>query len=73
MEKKEKKSGKEVSRRDFVKKMAYLVPVITTLIIPKYTVAQACTAVCPGNCPAVCPPRCDARCPTVCPAFCKNQ
>jgi hypothetical protein len=65
--------GKEVSRREFVKKMAYLTPAIAILVTPKYSVAQACTAVCPANCQAVCPPRCDFRCPTVCSAFCKKQ
>ena len=69
MGKNKKENGKEVSRREFVKKMAYLAPAIAVLVTPKYTAAQAS---CPANCPSVCPPRCDARCPTVCPAFCKH-
>jgi hypothetical protein len=66
MKKKKKEDGKEVSRRDFVKKLAYVAPIIATLVIPKYAVAQT-------TCPTVCPPRCDGRCPTVCPAFCKHE
>jgi hypothetical protein len=45
MEKKKKESGKKVSRRDFVKKMAYLAPAIAVLVIPKYTAAAGCTGV----------------------------
>jgi hypothetical protein len=50
MEKKKKESEKEVSRRNFVKKLAYLAPAIAILVIPKYTAAQTpCTTVCPGG------------------------
>lgn len=45
MEKKKKGNGKEVSRREFVKKMAYLAPAIAVLVIPKYTAAAGCTGV----------------------------
>jgi hypothetical protein len=65
MEKKEKKSGKEVSRREFVKKLAYVAPVIATLVIPKYAVAQTSCAT------FSCHPRCDVRSPE-CPQFCKK-
>lgn len=69
--KKEKIDGKkEVSRREFVKKMAYLAPAVAVLVIPKYTVAQGCTGVCslqcPGQCKTLCPPRCPGR---VCPTY----
>jgi hypothetical protein len=40
MEKKKKEREKEVSRREFVKKMAYLAPAVAILVIPKYTAAQ---------------------------------
>jgi len=39
MEKNKKESGKEVSRRDFVKKLAYLAPAVAVLVIPKRTMA----------------------------------
>jgi len=39
MKKKEKENGKEVSRREFVKKLAYLTPAIAVLVIPKRTMA----------------------------------
>ena len=45
MEKKGEKKEKEVSRREFVKKMAYLAPAVAILIIPKYTAAAGCTGV----------------------------
>jgi hypothetical protein len=45
MGKKKKEDGKEVSRREFVKKMAYLAPAVAILIIPKYTAAAGCTGV----------------------------
>jgi len=57
MEKKKKEDGKEVSRREFVKKMAYLAPAVAVLIVPKYTAAQGCTGVCGSQCP----PRCEGR------------
>jgi hypothetical protein len=40
MEKKKKENGKEVGRREFVKKMAYLAPAVAVLVVPKYTAAQ---------------------------------
>jgi hypothetical protein len=49
MEKNKKKSEKEVSRREFVKKMAYLAPAVAILIVPKYTTAQTCQNLCPGG------------------------
>jgi hypothetical protein len=52
MEKKKKKSEKEVSRREFVKKMAYLAPAVAILVIPKHTAAQTCpTFQCSRQCP----------------------
>lgn len=52
MEKKKKDDEKEVSRRDFVKKMAYLAPAVAILVIPKYTAAQ--TSCHPFQCPQEC-------------------
>ena len=51
MEKNKKKSEKEVSRREFVKKMAYLAPAVAVLVIPKRTIAAACSFQCPGGSP----------------------
>jgi hypothetical protein len=45
MEKKREKGEKEVSRRDFVKKMAYFAPAVAVLVVPKYTAAAGCTGV----------------------------
>ena len=69
MEKKKKESGKEVSRREFVKKMAYLAPAVATLIIPKYTAAQGCTGYCSNQCPPRCDPRCSGFCWKECTSF----
>ena len=57
---------KGVSRRDFVKKLVYIAPVVTTLIIPKYIQAapscsQRCSVVCSNQCPNQCRPRCSGR------------
>jgi hypothetical protein len=66
MEKEKEEKGKGISRRAFVKKIAYVAPVVTTLIIPKYTSAKPpcphrCSAVCLNQCPLECPPRCPNR------------
>lgn len=49
MIKKKKEGGKELSRKDFVKKMAYGAPAIEIVINPKY-ITSAQTTSCPSNC-----------------------
>ncbi|HJX32426.1 MAG TPA: hypothetical protein VJ624_11365 [Thermodesulfobacteriota bacterium] len=69
MKKERRDRKKGVSRREFVKKMAYLAPAVAVLIIPKYTAAQGCTGVCTPQCP----PRCEGRCTTLCPPRCEGR
>jgi len=77
MGKEKSEKGKGISRRDFVKKMVYVAPAVTTLIIPKYAESAPpcpvrCTVVCVNRCPPVCGAICPNRCPPICPNRCPN-
>lgn len=68
------KEERGVSRRDFVKKLTYVAPVITTLVVPKYTAAQpSCPFRCSAVCSAQCPPACGGRCAALCPPACGGR
>jgi hypothetical protein len=52
-----------VTRREILKKLAYIPPVVTSLLLSRNVMAGQS---CPGECPAQCAPLCRPVCTPVC-------
>ncbi len=52
-----------ISRRDILKKLAYVPPLVTSLLLSRNAMAGQS---CPGQCPAQCAPLCRPVCTPVC-------
>jgi len=58
----------DTTRRQVLKKLLYIPPLVTSLILSRDAAAQStCHALCPGQCPPFCMPVCTPVCSPVCP------
>jgi hypothetical protein len=62
------KALEDPTRRQMLKKLLYIPPIVTSLILSREASAQStCMPLCPGECPPHCTPICTPICSPVCP------
>ncbi|RKX33064.1 MAG: hypothetical protein DRP22_01225 [Verrucomicrobia bacterium] len=69
----------KISRREFLRKLAYVPPLLVPLVFPIYSQAQICPPVgvcitrCGSPCADQCPTRCVNQCAPICISLCKDR
>jgi len=69
----------KMSRREFLRKLAYVPPLLVPLVFPICSQAQLCPPVnvciarCGSPCAEQCPTRCINQCLPICISLCKDQ